>query len=146
MAETILCREASARGLAAQLEVDSAGIGAVVGFDMDRRARQALERRGYRPVNHVARQFEPAWLNERDLVVAMDRHHLRWLQRHGPAGPQRARVRLLLSYLPDAKLGDTPEVPDPYYGVEKDFESCLDLIQAGCLALLDELGPALGPG
>ncbi len=147
MAEVVLGHKASALGLADQLAVDSAGTAADVGFDIDRRARRALERRGYRPASHRARQFQPSWLNDRDLVLAMDRTHLRWLETHAPVRPYAAQVRLLLGYRGgQARPLEPLEVPDPYYGDERQFEWCLDLIEAGCASLLDELASALAPG
>jgi protein-tyrosine phosphatase len=122
-------------------------VAADVGFDMDRRAREALERHGYRPVSHRAQQFEPRWLDEFDLVIAMDRSHLRWLEGHGPKGGYKAQVRLLLSYLSVRTGPEEPlEVPDPYYGYERAFESCLELIVAGCESLLEEIASELAPG
>jgi protein-tyrosine phosphatase len=144
MAEVVLRHEASAVGLAEALAVDSAGIAADVGFDIDRRARRALERRGYGPVSHRGRQFEPAWLKQRDLVVAMEKGQVRWLENRSPKTGRTAAVRLLLSYPTgrDEHRGSL-EVPDPWHGDEAEFESCLDLVQAGCVALLDELAVEL---
>jgi protein-tyrosine-phosphatase len=31
------------------------------------------------------------------------------------------------------------DVPDPYYGDERDFETCLAMIESGCAALVDHL-------
>ena len=104
MAEVVLRQEASAVGLAEALAVDSAGIAADVGFDIDRRARRALERRGYGPVSHRGRQFEPAWLKQRDLVVAMEESQVRWLENRSPKTGRTAAVRLLLSY-PTGRAG-----------------------------------------
>jgi len=144
MAEVVLRHEASAIGLGGRLSVDSAGTSADVGFDIDRRALRALGRRGYGPVRHRARQFEPAWLKERDLVVAMEKSHLRWLEKRASKTAPGAKVRLLLSYPTGrAELGEPVEIPDPYLGDEADFESCLDLVQAGCAALLGELAAEL---
>lgn len=144
MAEVVLRHEASTLGLAEHLEVDSAGTAADVGFDIDRRARMALELRGYRPARHRGRQFEPAWLLERDLVVAMERSHVRWLENRAPKIGRTAAVRLLLSY-PTGRggHGNSLEIPDPWCGDEAEFESCLDLVQVGCVALLSELAPEL---
>ncbi len=140
MAEVILRHQASALGLAERLAVDSAGTAADVGFDIDRRARRALERRGYTPLGHRGRQFEPAWLSERDLVIAMEQSHLRWLESRAPKSAHTARVRLLLSYpTARARQGGSLDIPDPYFGDEAEFESCLDLVQTGCTALLGEL-------
>jgi len=100
-------------------------------------ARRALERRGYTPLGHRGRQFEPAWLSERDLVIAMEQSHLRWLESRAPKSAHTARVRLLLSYpTARARQGGSLDIPDPYFGDEAEFESCLDLVQTGCTALL----------
>ncbi len=147
MAEVVLRHKASTAGLAEAMTVDSAGIAADVGFDIDRRARRALERRGYGPVSHRARQFEPAWLKQRDLVVAMENSQVRWLENRSPKTGRTAAVRLLLSY-PTRRAGHlgSLEIPDPWQGDEAEFESCLDLVQAGCVALLDELAAELAQG
>lgn len=147
MAEVVLGEQASALGLGERLVVESAGVAAEVGFDLDRRARKALERRSYRPPVHRAQQFQPRWLDEFDLVIAMDRGHLRWLERHAPKDPYKAEVRLFLSY-PSAQTpsDEVREVPDPYYGDERGFEACLDLIELGCTSLLAELAPELAAG
>ena len=144
MAEIVLRHEASAIGLRDRLTVDSAGTAADVGFDIDRRARRALERRGYGPISHRARQFQPAWLKARDLVIAMDSTHVRWLGNQAPKTGPTAPVRLLLSY-PTGRAGqfDLLDIADPWYGNNAEFESCLDLVQAGCSALLGELAAEL---
>ena len=41
-----------------------------------------------------------------------------------------------MSYAPDLGLR---EVPDPYHGDDTDFEQVLDLIEAGCEGLANEL-------
>jgi protein-tyrosine phosphatase len=147
MAEMVFSEEAAVRGLSAQFSVDSAGTAAEVGSGIDRRARRALEKAGYHPREHRARQFEPAWLDERDLVVVMSRGHQRWMERHLARRASRARVGLLLSYLAGpAAPGGSLEIPDPWYGDEREFESCLALIRAGTDGLLDELTSELSTG
>jgi|SRR5271165_6318359 len=146
MAEVVLRHEASTLGVAQKLEIDSAGTAADVGFDIDRRARRALERRGYEPEHHRARQFDVSWFPGRDLVIALDRGHLRHLQSRAPMRAYAERVRLLLSFPTDeARGGASLDIPDPYFGDEQEFESCLDLVQEGCAALLSELAAELAP-
>ena len=48
----------------------------------------------------------------------------------------RDRVRLLLEFAPQAGRVD---VPDPYYGASNGFEQVLDLVEAACRGLLDEM-------
>lgn len=144
MAEVVLRQKAEARQFEDELVIESAGVAAEVGFDIDRRARRALERRGYGPVAHKAQQFEPRWFEEIDLVVAMDRGHMRWLEKRAPDTSQ-AEVRLLMSYLSERDLAGEPlEIADPYYGDGAEFESCLDRIEAGCAAVIDQVASTLG--
>jgi len=140
MAEIVLRHEASAVGLARHLVIDSAGTAAVTGWGIDPTARRALERRGYEPHRHLARQFEAAWFPDRELVIALDQGHLRWLRGRAPELKYSERVELLLSYAAaPAQAPAALDVPDPYLGDEADFESCLDLVQAACLGLLARL-------
>ena len=144
MAEVVLRHQAGLFGMGALLAIDSAGTAADVGYGMDRRARDTLSRRGYDPGTHLGRQFEPAWLDERDLVVALDTVHLQWLNNHAPKGSFTARVQLLMSFAGEwVQSGNPLGVPDPYFGDEQDFESCLDLVEIGCEALLSELSVEL---
>ena len=145
-----ICRSPSAevvlRALVAEarleddIEMCSAGLGDWhVGEGADRRSLEALNARGYDGTRHRARQFEPAWFADHDLVVAMDRSHLRDLRRMAPA-EDVDKVRLLTSF------GDDPtneDVPDPYYGGRDGFTNVLDVIESGCRALLAEISPSL---
>jgi protein-tyrosine phosphatase len=76
-----------------------------------------------------AKYFSKRDFEEFDLLLAMDRGHLSILQRLCP--PQHAgKVRLLLQ---------EADVPDPYYGGPEGFEQVLDLVEAACRGLLDEM-------
>jgi protein-tyrosine phosphatase len=142
-AELVTRRLAAAAGLGDLVEVDSAGLGDWhVGDDADPRALRALAARGYDTAGHCARQFQPADFAERDLVVALDRGHYRALRMLAPTAAEADAVRLLRSFDPAA--GDDLEVPDPYYGGPADFEHALDLVEAACRGLLDEIRPELG--
>lgn len=123
-------------GLADEIEVCSAGIGDWhVGERADPRSAEALTARGYDASTHRARQFRPGWFDEHDLVVAMDRSHLRDLRRMAGAADQD-KVRLLTSFGPDATDED---VPDPYYGGPDGFSDVLDLVERYCAALLADV-------
>lgn len=112
MAEAILTAALADSDLADLVDVDSAGTHDYhVGEDADERARRILAEGGY-GIEHRARQFDPQWLTESDLILAMDAGHLRTLQalatRHGVADVPIVAYR---SFDPDGP-GD---VPDPYY-------------------------------
>lgn len=101
---------------------------------MDRRALAALARRGYDGKAHRARRFEKKWIEERNLVIALDLSHLHFLEQLS-ARRGEAEIRLLL---------DGAEVPDPYWGDAQDFDECLALIESGVDAMLPELAGRLG--
>ena len=136
-----ICRsptaEAVLRHLAAQegieLDVASAGIGDWhVGAAPDDRAQQHAKSRGYDMSALRARQVTQRDFEEFDLILAMDRGHLRALQRMAPA-EERHKVRLFVA---------GRDVPDPYYGGPEGFEHVLDLVEAACRDLLRELKSA----
>ena len=64
-----------------------------------------------------------------DLIVAMDRGHLRVLEQQCPR-KHRAKLRLLVA---------GRDVPDPYYGGPEGFERVLDMVETACRALLQEI-------
>jgi len=127
-------------GLDGLIEVCSAGLGDWhVGERADSRSADALTGRGYDASSHRARQWQREWFAEHDLVIAMDRSHLRDLRRMAGAGDVE-KVRLLTSFGPDATDED---VPDPYYGGADGFNDVLDMVERYCAALLDEVRPRL---
>ena len=77
---------------------------------------------------HVAAQLGPDHLSA-DLLVAADRGHVADLERKRLGD----RVRLLRSFDPAA---DGPDVPDPYYGTQDDFELVRRQIEAAVPGLL----------
>jgi len=140
--------------LADLVDVSSAGTGGWhVGEPMDPRARSALEYRGYVDHGHRARAFDTAWLPGVGLVVCMDRGHRQTLasMARAKAGDYRYDDDLVMMRSFDPRAGGDPDVPDPYYGDDADFERCLDLVEAGCRGLVDALAvslavpPAVGP-
>ena len=135
-------RLADDAGLSGVVEVDSAGTGDWhVGGPADRRAVMALRDGGYDGRAHRARVFEPGWLDSRDLVLALDRGHLRELRALARTDAHRDRVRLLRSFDPTAPEG--AEVADPYFGDARDFADVLDQVERACRGLLDAVARAL---
>jgi len=70
-----------------------------------------------------------------DAILAMDRRNLSTLQATRPRDA-RAELHLFLEYAPQS---GQLEVPDPYYGTERDFELVLDLCSAAARGLIREL-------
>lgn len=120
-------------GLAKDIAVDSAGTHNYhIGEAPDERSLEAALRRGYDMSKQIARRVREEDFHKFDLLLAMDRGHLRHLTDMAP-GDTYERVKLFLSYAPGAAGLD---VPDPYYGGAKGFEQVLDLVEAGSRGLL----------
>jgi protein-tyrosine phosphatase len=143
-AEVVMRAKLAAAGLADRVAVDSAGTsGWHVGGPADERAVATMRNVGYDGGAHAARQFEPAWFTDRDLVVAMDGKNLqalKWLA--APADlPKLVRLR---SFDPASQGGDL-DVPDPYYGGADGFDDVLAMVEAACDGLLSYVRTALSP-
>lgn len=140
MAAVVMQHLVDGAGLAELVAVDSAGTGDWhVGDPADRRAVAALRDGGYDGSRHRARVFDRDWLSDRDLVLALDRGHLRELRALTPADGEGDRVRLLRSFDPDAP--QDAEVADPYYGDGRDFADVLDQVERACRGLLAAVRP-----
>jgi protein-tyrosine phosphatase len=144
VAEVVMRRLVEDDGLAGVVEVDSAGTGAWhVGHAADPRAVTSLRAGGYDGSGHHARVFEPAWIAERDLVVALDRGHLRELHAMATSETDRDKVRLLRSFDEEAPAGS--DVADPYDGDARDFALVLAQVERACGGLLEQVARVL-PG
>jgi protein-tyrosine phosphatase len=131
-----LLREA---GLDERVELESAGTGSWhVGDPPDARATEAAARRGI-VLDGAARRVTRGDFERFDLVVAMDRENLAELRRLAPDEEARAKVRLLREFDPASAGAPDLDVPDPYYGGPRGFDDVLDLVEAACRGLLDEV-------
>jgi protein-tyrosine phosphatase len=133
-----ICRSPTAEGVLRHLakdagvdvHVESAGTGDWhVGHPPDERAQHHARGRGYDLSGQRARQVNTQDFEAFDLIVAMDRGHLRILEQNCPRR-HRAKLRLLVA---------GRDVPDPYYGGAEGFERVLDMVEAACRALLQEI-------
>lgn len=125
-------------GLTSSVRLSSAGVADYhVGKPMDPRAAEVLTEHGYDASRHRARQFDPAWLDDVDLVLAMDRSNLHSLP------PLDHRVRLFRSFDPQATDADC-DVPDPYYGGDEGFDEVLEMVDRTGKELVRQLTDVLG--
>jgi protein-tyrosine phosphatase len=140
MAEAVLRRMVDDAGLSDRVEVDSAGTGDWhIGERADRRALSALVGAGYADEGHRARQFDVGWFAARQLVIALDRGHLRTLRAWAPNETERAKVHLLRSFDPAVGTEEAAallDVADPYYDGPDLFREVLGQIEAACTGLL----------
>lgn len=133
LAECVLRHKAALRGVKNHLHIDSAGIGDWhTGEAPDPRVCSVAQRHGV-PMTGTARIVTRPDLSHFDLLVCMDRTHQSHLL---TMGAQTSKVRLLLSFDPEAQQD---EVPDPYYGGADGFEQVFQMIDSACDHLLSSL-------
>lgn len=118
-AEYLLRRQLADR----DIQVSSAGLGALVGHPVDGHAMAILEERGIDASGHRARQVDAPMLREADLVLGMERRHLAATARLAP----EASGKLFLL----GKWSDFESVPDPYRQPRRVFENVFGLIERG---------------
>lgn len=134
---------AQRHGVADRLLVASAGISEYhVGETADPRTLAVLADAGYEAGAHRAKQFQARWLDDFDLVIAFDRGQERALRSLARGDEQLSKIRLLLSFDPDAAGQD---VPDPYYSEDAFFGTVLRQIETAVGRLFRQIQPAMRP-
>jgi protein-tyrosine phosphatase len=139
-----ICRSPLAEGMMRHLSttqgldvtIDSAGTGDWhAGEPPDPRAIAAAQRAGFDISGQRARQVTRDDFRHFAFILAMDGSNLSILQRLQPDATSTT-LDLLLNYAPG---GTGRPVPDPYYGLPRDFDSTVQLVRSGCEGLLPYL-------
>lgn len=130
MADVVLTRRVAEAGLDDQVEIASCGTGDWhLGHHMDRRAAATLTAAGYDPSQHRAQQFATTWLDEYDVLLAMDAQN-----RADVGGGER--VLMFRDFDPVEPGSD---VPDPYYGGDSGFEEVLTMVERTSAEIVEAL-------
>lgn len=145
MAEAVFNDLIRKAGYQRRVAVISAGTGDWhVGEPSDERTVSALANHGYNGSGHRARQFEPAWFQNLDLVVVFDRSQERIIKAWAATDTDRSKVQLLLSF--DNEQSNLIDVPDPYYSDAALFEQVLSMIEKASAALFRQIKPGIKQG
>lgn len=124
-----ICRSPSAEVMLRHLvagkgvQVSSAGLGALVDHGIDATAQELLLEQGLDGVDHRARQINGAILSSADLVLTMERKHIR---RIAEIAPEASGKTFLLG-----KWQQEREIPDPYRQQRPAFEHVYKLMSEG---------------
>ena len=139
-----ICRSPAAEGIFKHLigkhavsgvYADSAGIGSWhVGQLPDSRMRRHGAAHGYLFNSHARQVTTSDFLNF-DLIVAMDEDNARALRRM--AGNNTAKIVMMADYLRNHP--GQHDIPDPYYGDDRDFELVIELLEDACENLLKDI-------
>lgn len=147
-AEGVMRHLVTQAGLGDRFELDGAGTGSWhVGEPPDGRSAAAAAARGI-DLGGRARGVTGADFDHYDMILAMDRYNFRDLRAIAPSDEAEVKVRMLREFDPMSTPDDF-DVPDPYNGGPDGFDHVIDLVQAACRGLLDEIlagrEPAAGP-
>ncbi|WP_137157117.1 low molecular weight protein-tyrosine-phosphatase [Rhizobium sp. FKL33] len=141
LGEGILRHQAEARGLSRLVSTDSAGTGGWhQGEAPDRRSIAVGRQHGVDISTLRARKLKTSDFTGFDMIFAMDRSNLRDIVRVAPHDSS-ADIHLFMDFV----SGEQRDVPDPYYGDERDFQDVYAMLDAGCAKLLDFLHPDSRP-
>jgi protein-tyrosine phosphatase len=140
-----ICRSPMAEGLLRhkvrqlnlEVETDSAGTaGYHIGSKPDQRMIDTAAQFGVDISDLRARQFNVNDFDEFDFIFAMDQENQFNMQKLAKNETQRDKVKLLLEYV---NYRNFTEVPDPYYGIKKDFEFVYNMLDEATETLLKTL-------
>ena len=135
-AEGVFRHKAVEAGYEDDIHIDSAGtIAYHVGNTPDQRATEAARQRGIDLSSQRARRVESKDFEEFDYVIAMDSDNRYDLEAICPPGLED-RLHMFLKFARNSRQTD---VPDPYYGGNRGFETVLDLIEDASEGLLQHL-------
>jgi protein-tyrosine phosphatase len=134
MAQDIMRRHLSRRGLLGRVAVASAGIEcASAGRRPDLRARACVLRHAGNISDLRARRFSREDFDRFDLILVMDRQNESDVLAAARYGDDRERVRLLGSY------SNGEDISDPVCGGRTEFERCFTRIERACALVLEEI-------
>jgi protein-tyrosine phosphatase len=100
----------------------------------DPRSVAVAARHGLDLSAHASRLVMPGDFGSGDLLLVMDRRNLQDVRAKAPSHAV-GRIRLLMEFAGKPGI----EVPDPYYGVEGDFDHVFDMLREGTDGLTKHL-------
>jgi protein-tyrosine phosphatase len=138
MAEAIFQAKLEKQNLLTELNCDSAGTANYhPGKAPDHRTLQVLQNNGIY-TQHRARQILSDDISAFEYLIAMDDsnyNHLKRMQANHP--PRKGQLLRMIDFLsPEQNPVSYTEIPDPYYGDIRDFESVFALLEPACDTLL----------
>jgi protein-tyrosine phosphatase len=139
LAEAVFKHKIKEKGLEDRFEADSCGTANYhIGDTPDPRTIANARKNGV-TIKHLGRQLSERDLAYYDHIFAMDNSNLRNIQRLSNAGQYSEKIRLMRDF---DTVGTGGEVPDPYYGHERDFQEVFEILDRSTEALIESLTAA----
>lgn len=138
-----ICRSPLAEGiLAAKLPkndflVDSAGTGHWhVGNPPDKRSILTAEKNGINITNQRGKLFKPSFFQEYDHIYVMDTSNYADVVQMAKNEEDKKKVQLILDEL---FPGENVDVPDPYNGIQSNFDQVFEMLEEACESIANKL-------
>jgi len=139
LAEGILDHKAKQAGL--NWKVDSAGTGNYhVGEAPHKLSQKVAKINGVDISKQACRQFRKEDMIEFDKIYAMDMDIYKDIKRMSGELWDASKTDLLMNEL---YPGEDFDVPDPWYGTEKNFHEVYNMIDKACDAVIEKYAPTL---
>jgi protein-tyrosine phosphatase len=136
LAEAVFKHKIKEKGIANRFEADSCGTAHYhIGDTPDPRTIANARKNGV-SIDHLGRQLSAQDLEYFDHIFAMDNSNLRNIQALPNADKYNDKIRLMRDYDP---VGTGGEVPDPYYGQERDFQEVFEILDRSAETLIEAL-------
>jgi protein-tyrosine phosphatase len=133
LAEAIFVHKVKAKGLSHMYYAESCGTANYhIGDRPDHRTIKNAELNGVL-IDHLGRQLCTDDFEKFDDIFVMDRSNFNNAAR--VAGIHKSKLKLMRSFDPN---GLDEEVPDPYYGEEKDFQNVFEILERSIEAYLNK--------
>lgn len=138
-----ICRSPLAEGiLASKLPkndflVDSAGTGHWhVGNPPDKRSILTAEKNGIDITNQRGKLFKPSFFEEYDYIYVMDTNNYADVIKMAKNEDEKKKVQLILDEL---FPGENVDVPDPYNGIQSNFDQVFEMLEEACESIANKL-------
>ena len=137
-----ICRSPLAHGIMASklpsegFFIDSAGTGNYhLGSAPDERSIKVAKQNGIDISNQMCRQFTVSDFDAFDHIFVMDANNFSNVIKLARNPKDMSKVRLIVDVLNDT----IKEVPDPYHGDNKEFESVYQMLEEACDVIATQL-------
>jgi protein-tyrosine phosphatase len=136
LAEAIFNHKISAMGLQNAVEAASCGTANYhVGDSPDHRTIANARKNGV-TINHIGQQLSTHHLADYDFILAMDKSNHQNIVRLHDAEKHLSKISLMRSF---DTTRESDEVPDPYYGHDRDFQQVFEILDQSVESFIEFL-------
>ena len=135
LAEAIFKHKVKQKNLEHLFEMDSCGTGNYhIGDIPDARTFAIASKYGIK-VEHIVRQLCVDDLETYDYILAMDKNNFQNILRLSDSTTHKQKVLMMREF---DSMGKGKEVPDPYYGSEREFQEVFDILDRSIDGFLEQ--------